>query len=113
MTDWQRVADAVRLRRETLGLNREDGTASASTYYKLENAKQTSYKSFSLRAVEADLGWPAGTIDVIAAGGEIPDPGQPADRVRLLEVRVKGLEETLVDLRDELRAAIEAQRQER
>lgn len=109
------MADAVKRRRETLGLNREDGSASASTYFKLENAKQDSYKSRSLRAVESDLGWPAGTIDEIAAGGDPPDFDQPDLNLRVLELEetVAELRTTFVNLRDELLGAIEALRQDR
>ena len=102
--DWQRVADAVRERRLALGLRQSDvpGVSPAS-WRKLEGAKQTSYKLFLLRAVERALEWPAGTIEAIATGDEIPNhaPGLEV-RINDLEARFQRIEAQLTTLVDRL-----------
>lgn len=79
-------------------------TGSASTVYKLETAAQDSYRTLSLRKVEADLQWPAGTIDAIASGGPIPGDTDAAPMTDLskrfdaLDERMAAIEQALRDL---------------
>lgn len=67
--DWERVARFVKEARTALGLRQKETETSAGTWTKIENAKERSYKEWSLAQVERDLKWLPGTIRHIAAGG--------------------------------------------
>jgi hypothetical protein len=102
MQDWQLVARCVRERRLELGLRQaETPGVSAASWRNLEGARQTSYKPFLLRNVEAALGWPAGTIDELASGARREAPAStvhdPAIGARLdrLEERFERLERAI------------------
>lgn len=69
MADWRAVAAAVRSRRTSLGLRQDElEGVSRATVERLEAAARDVYSDLTLRRAERALGWPAGTIDRIAAG---------------------------------------------
>lgn len=96
-TDWGRVGRYVRERRMQLGLKqKQTPDVSAATWSKIENAAADSYKPFVLANIERTLGWPAGTIGLIGAGGEPPsETNDLATRVASLEERFTRIEQTL------------------
>lgn len=91
MKDWQRVADAVRTARAKRRLGHHELGVSKQTIINLENAHQDEYRPATLRAVEHALGWPDETIELIAAGGPIPDTPEPEDRIAALDRKVDEL----------------------
>lgn len=70
---WQRVASALRARREELHLSRDDAVArsgvSKSTWYELERAGKARYQSKKLIAVAKALGWPEDAVTLILDEG--------------------------------------------
>ena len=104
---WVRVGEAVRARREALGLTQLDlaraAGVSETTVRVLETARRDSYRRPNLRAIASALGWPDDAIDRIRAGR--PADEQLVDRDdRALEDRLAELEAELLRLRDALRA---------
>lgn len=101
---WQVVADAMRDRREELGITqqeaiqRSEARVSSSTWSNLERAAKTSYERSKLRAVCRALGWSSDSIERIIAGQE-PSPLEADDVVTAL--RQRRVEE--VATRDSLR----------
>lgn len=63
-TDWQRLGEAIRARREELLLSqaeavrRSEGLISLPTWSLLENARQQRYKRRTLQGAALALGWP-------------------------------------------------------
>ena len=99
---WHDVGDAVRARRETLGLTQVElaqaANVSDSTIRVLETARRTSYRRGNLRAIARALGWPDDAIDRIRAGR--PPDEELGEPVRLsTEDRIARLEAELRDLR--------------
>jgi hypothetical protein len=72
---WIRLGDAVRRRRERLGLTQEDvaskGGPSTATLRSIEAAAAESYRAKTLYALDEALGWIRGTAVAIAEG-EVP-----------------------------------------
>lgn len=90
--DWHRVAEHVKARRQHLGITQKESKVAPATWTKLENAKETSYKSFTLARVEAELHWPPGTIAHIANGGDPPESdADVATRLAIVEGQVAEL----------------------
>lgn len=97
--DWHRVAEHVRARRQHLGIMQKESKVAPATWTKLENAKETSYKSFTLARVEAELRWPPGTIAHIANGGAPPESdADVATRLSIVEDQVAELTRLLRQL---------------
>jgi transcriptional regulator with XRE-family HTH domain len=107
-SEWKRVAAAVRARRHELGINQASvAGVSASTWSKLENARQSSYKPFVLARVEQALHWSAGTIQAIRDGAADSDrTGSEGSSSRLdaIERRLEELERIVEKLAEERRA---------
>ena len=78
--DWARLAEALRTRRERLGLSQYDiaaaGGPSHQTLRNLEQAKPAQYQSRTFSSLEKILGWGKGTIADILAGVEWVDPDE-------------------------------------
>ena len=102
---WELVARTVRDRRLALGLRQSDTPGvSAASWRNLESARQTSYRPYLLRRVEAALGWPPGTIDEIVAGTRDEPSGAESptrsldDRIDLLHARFDRIERSIDQL---------------
>lgn len=71
---WQRVARAVRRKREMLGLTQRDAATTAgvslATWNQLENAGGNTYRGLTLAAVNRALRWPPGMVERIHRGDE-------------------------------------------
>lgn len=72
---WERVAEAVRKRREDdLGLSQMEvataGDLSLDRVSSIERARATGYRGATLRALERALKWAPRSIDAILSGGE-------------------------------------------
>ena len=92
--DWSRLGRLVRERRTDLGLTQAEihgaGGPSPATLYLLEAGRRGSYRPQVLRRLERALGWRAGSIRRVLAGGqpvlddaeEIPSPVRD-DRARV------------------------------
>jgi transcriptional regulator with XRE-family HTH domain len=69
---WERVAEAVRNRRHSLGLTQVEAAAaggvSEPTWYLIEHARQDRYKPRTLRGIARALEWPEDAIDRIRRG---------------------------------------------
>lgn len=84
--DWDRVAQYVRARRQHLGIKQVASKVSPATWTNIENAKQESYKPFTLATIDRELRWPPGTVLHIGAGGEPPESDDDlAARVAIIE----------------------------
>lgn len=105
-TDWERIGDYVARRRNELGV-KQGGTpdVSKTTWYKLENHTQTSYKPFLLAAVERHLRWAPGSIMQIGAGGE-PVEVRGDDRVANLEAGLDSLRNQVNELERLIRSML-------
>lgn len=72
---WARLGDAVRRRRDRLGVTQEDvaakGGPSTATLRSIEAGATTSYRAKTLYSLDAALGWMRGTSIAIAEG-EVP-----------------------------------------
>lgn len=108
-TEWARVGDAVRARRESQGMTQLElaraADVSDSTIRVLETARRTSYRAANLRAIARALGWPDDALDRIRAGRPADERLVPTDS-RAIEARLDELEGELA----ELRAALARQR---
>lgn len=73
-TDWKRLADAIKHRREALGLTQvqlaELMGVSDTTIRNLEGGREFKRLPASVAAVEQALGWAPGSARAILAGGE-------------------------------------------
>lgn len=78
MEDWQGLAEAVRQRRDELGISQEEvafaGGPSTATMYLLETAGQSRYRGKTLASLERALGWPHGTVRAILRHEPPPAP---------------------------------------
>lgn len=72
--DWKRLADAVRQRRDELGMTQEEvaaaGGPSTATMRLLEGALGTSYRSRTFTQLERALAWTRGTVRHVLDGGD-------------------------------------------
>ena len=70
---WQHLARLVRERRAELGLTQREvhsvGGPSPATLYQLESGHRGSYRPHILRRLERALGWGAGSVRRVLAGG--------------------------------------------
>jgi transcriptional regulator with XRE-family HTH domain len=75
--DWRALADAVRDRRDELGLRQADvgrhGGPSTGTVRNIESAARTGYSGRTLRQIERALQWPSGHVDRVLAGDAVDD----------------------------------------
>jgi transcriptional regulator with XRE-family HTH domain len=82
--DWPHLGRLVRERRTDLGLTQAEihgaGGPSPATLYLIESGRRGSYRPQVLRRLERALGWRAGDIRRVLAGGqpEPEDEGEPA-----------------------------------
>jgi hypothetical protein len=71
--DWSHLGRLVRERRTELGLTQAEvhsaGGPSAATLYLIETGRRGSYRPQVLRRLERTLGWRAGSVRRIIAGG--------------------------------------------
>lgn len=97
--DWRRVAEFVKARRNALGLRQErtPGVSSA-TWNKIENAKETSYKTFTLAAIERALFLDPGEILRIAEGGPLPELDESV-HLRMLRAEIDQLRAEMEELK--------------
>lgn len=79
--DWERLGNYVTRRRNELGLTQSQvqarGGPSVATVRNIELAVKGSYRDSALFSLERVLGWPAGAVNRILAGGE-PHDTRPA-----------------------------------
>lgn len=72
--DWKRLGRYIKDRRERLRLTQQGmyarGGPSVATIRNLEAGEQTSYRPRTRDQIEQALGWAAGSVDAILAGGE-------------------------------------------
>lgn len=70
--DWELIGDAVRQRREALGLTQKEaarnGEMSEPVWNALENARQDAFAKRTITKVCRALQWPLDAIDQIGAG---------------------------------------------
>lgn len=104
---WPAVGEAVRARREELGLTQVElaqaANVSDTTVRVLETARRTNYRRGNLRAIARALRWPDDALDRIRAGR--PPDEELAEPVKLsTEERIARLEAELARLRAELAA---------
>lgn len=75
--DWQRLSEAVRERRETLGMTQQDvqaaGGPAVATMRILEGARQENYRGVILSRLEKALRWTPGSVQRVLGGGD-PTP---------------------------------------
>ena len=94
---WDRLATLVKQRRQALDIKQDAVTGvSKATMSNIENAKQDSYKDFTLAALERALRWHPGSIGVVLDGGEPMPVDQPSDAAT----------SDLVELAEQLRAGL-------
>lgn len=87
MDDWERLGNAVRDRRNALGLAQGEKPPSAATWRKVEKALDPPYAERTVRAVCAALGWQQDSFDRILSG-EPPHPAvMPEDDPLVTAVR--------------------------
>lgn len=69
--DWDRLAEIIRDRRESLGLTQDEAAmrssdrVSVATWRDLEKARRSTFRRRTLYGVEDALGWPTGTVEKI------------------------------------------------
>jgi transcriptional regulator with XRE-family HTH domain len=72
--DWSYLGRVIRDRRADLGLTQAEvsnaGGPSPATLYLLESGRRTLYRPQILRRLERALGWRAGSVRHVLAGGE-------------------------------------------
>ncbi|HVN50748.1 MAG TPA: helix-turn-helix transcriptional regulator [Acidimicrobiales bacterium] len=77
---WQRVADAVKDRRLTLGWTQQEAAdragVSLATWRLVESAGRERFQELTLRGLVRGLGWPVGSIERLRAGGPPPTPDE-------------------------------------
>jgi transcriptional regulator with XRE-family HTH domain len=104
---WVEVGEAVRARREHLGLSQVElaqaAHVSETTVRVLETHRRTSYRRGNLRAIARALDWPDDAIDRLRAGRP-PDEDLVEPDPRTWEDRVAALEAEVARLREQLRA---------
>lgn len=87
--DWERLANAVRQRREALGFTQaqlaEAAGVTDTTIGNLEGGRKFKRPPASLPGVEQALGWTPGSARVVLAGGEPALISQVADDMPLEE----------------------------
>lgn len=78
---WEKLGDAVRLRRKQLGLTQADvatrGGPSVETLRAVENNRAGRLSRRSRRALERAVEWEAGSVDEVLSGGASRVPGTP------------------------------------
>ncbi|MDV3133354.1 helix-turn-helix domain-containing protein [Mycobacterium sp. 29Ha] len=102
---WERLGDAVRDRRTTLGMTQGEvsdrGGPSVETVRAIENNRAGRLSPRMRRALERALEWGAGSIDAVIAGGAAtvvqtkPDTASAVDRFALAR-QVVSLKATLI-----------------
>lgn len=98
--DWVHVARRVKRRRLALGINQDETEeVSPATWNKIENAKEQSYKDFTLARIERALFWPPGFIMRLAEGEDPEDPEANESEVSRLRAEVAQLRRELEALR--------------
>jgi DNA-binding XRE family transcriptional regulator len=89
--DWLRLAQLIRERRVELGLTQAQvhsaGGPAPATLYLLENGCRTSFSPQILRRLERVLGWRAGSIRRVLAGGRPALTGADAGIPSIHETR--------------------------
>jgi transcriptional regulator with XRE-family HTH domain len=106
-TRWAEVGEAVRARREDLGMSQVElaqaANVSETTVRVLETARRINYRRGNLRAIARALTWPDDAIDRLRAGRP-PDEDLTGRDERTWEDRVAALEAEVARLREQLRA---------
>jgi transcriptional regulator with XRE-family HTH domain len=91
---WVRLGRAVKRRRLGLGLSQAEvnaaGGPSVGVISKLENAKQDFYEDRVYADLEKSLGWQAGSVDAILAGGD-PTIATPPGHLPAITAESSGL----------------------
>ena len=71
----RRIGDAVRARRQALGLTQDEVRGVSSAWLRqIENGTNRNPTSTKLRQLEQALGWGSSSIEIISAGGEPTTP---------------------------------------
>ncbi len=100
---WLAVADAIKERRDEIGITQLEGVAragghvGASTWSHLERGDKNSYERAKLRAVSRALGWSADSIERVIAG-QLPVETTETGQEQELVARLYRVEETLREL---------------
>lgn len=104
---WERVASAVRTRRESIPLTHRQAVdavkaGSISTWSAIERAERPGYTRATLTTICNALGWREDSIDRIMAGGEpiVVEASDLSRRVAALEAQLEEVLEVLEELRD-------------
>lgn len=84
--DWKRLGDAIKARREELGMSTQQALADAAgvtrqSVQSLESGKQRTRMPASIPAIEKPLGWEAGTAATILSGGAPGPQNGPTGRL--------------------------------
>ncbi len=81
--EWQRVGDAVKDRRLTLGWTQQEAAdrsgVSLATWRLIELAGRDRYQELTLRGMLRGLGWPLDAVDQLRAGGPAPGPDEVSE----------------------------------
>lgn len=105
--DWKRLGNAIRYRREALGLTQNAGGVSPATWRKMETGKAPPYRSSSVAAVCRVLRWTPDSFDRVLRGGEpvelSPPPGATPEQSDM-ERRIASLEAELGSVKDAMSA---------
>lgn len=96
--DWVRLGNAVRERRDVLGLSQvavqDRGGPSATVVSELENQRRTVLSPIKRRTLERALGWRPHSVDKVLAGGDpvlddsVTDSVERDVRYELLKARI-------------------------
>lgn len=93
--NWKRLGNAVRSRRETLGLTQRAAISAAGitekTWIEVEKGTRGARQPLTLAAIDRALHWPAGTCRQISEGGRVPNVAVVSEADRD-EVRIGELE---------------------
>lgn len=88
--NWKLLAEHAARRRAELGLSQievaQRGPLSLDRVQSIEGAKRTSYRLGTLLALERALGWKAGSVEAVLAGGD-PEPVATISDVRVTTTR--------------------------
>lgn len=113
----ERLAQAVKRRRQQLKLRQEDisarGGPSRATLFKIENASAPAYADDSIAALEHVLRLEAGSLRAVSTGGSVvemdePPAGLPGDDPEQIVVEYKGWRFTMTPRPGATAAEIEA-----
>lgn len=95
--NWKRLGNAVRFRREALGLTQRAAISSAGitekTWIEVEKGTRGARQPLTLAAIDRAMHWPAGTCRQISVGGKVPNVAvvSEADRndARIIELEAE------------------------